>query len=330
MKRFLSRIPYGVYDGLSVISAIVTIITAIVGILKLSIAVNETKGRYSIDANGLFVFLSVILFALLIVLIIKIFKYISIIERHKRTVAQNFYNLTHDMRNAYFDMLNSHKQKKIVETPESLTTYTKGFLINQINNLCTILSELTGKEIHGCIKLITPCAQDISGDSVPLNRNSAEVFTFCRTSNTPAARKSADGQHYSAKISENTDFYMILDFENKETNSCFYQSDLERYDRQLQKINSGYGYQNSTKNWRTYYKSTVVAPIRVANERLFFNNLKTDYSVIGFLCVDSESTEAFRDRSLDKYIYSNIVKTFADALYIVLNMYSYYLKKVGG
>ena len=52
--------------------------------------------------------------------------------------------------------------------------------------------------------------------------------------------------------------------------------------------------------------------------------------MIGFLCVDSLSVNAFRNNDTDKEIYSKIVKSFAAEMYIILNKYNFYLKKING
>ena len=199
------------------------------------------------------------------------------------------------------------------------------FLESLLDYLCEILESFTGKEIHGCIKLIGN-TQDKDKN---INLMTATVKTFCRSKNTQPERVSNDQNNKEPeRIIENSDFYDILDPNNNLSNSCFYQSNLLEYSKNLRK--SGKKYKNTTEDWEEFYRSTIVAPIRVANEHLFFNNLNNGYHVVGFLCVDSMSTEAFRNTKPEKTAHSYIVKSFAAETYIILNMYSYYLKKLKG
>lgn len=324
MKRLISNIPYWVYDGLSVISSIITIATACVCIKNAVVDIRKIDGGYVVSFNKIFLFLLLLSIIISILFLFKMIKYAKLLRSQKKIMSFNFYNAAHDLRNEYFDILKKHKKNTIAnkeEKIEDLTITTKKFLEEYLNYLCEILETLTGKEIHGCVKLI----ENMNGSSQRINPMKATVRTFCRSKNSQPERKSNDNVKKSVKIYDNTDFYDILDLNDVGTNACFYKSNLVEYSKKLKE--SGKKYKNTTDDWEKYYKSTIVAPIRVANEHLFYNKLNKGYDVVGFLCVDSLSTEAFRDRDSDKTNYSYIVKSFAAEMYIILNMYSYYLSK---
>lgn len=127
------------------------------------------------------------------------------------------------------------------------------------------------------------------------------LCSFCRSKNSDKNRKANDAiRTKSIKISDNTDFYDILDEKSENTNSYFYQGNLPQYDKDLKK--AGKRYRNTTE----------------------------DYDIVGFLCVDSLSTNAFRNTNFDKENNTNIVKSFAAEIYIILNKYNFYLQRING
>lgn len=318
LKDKIRNIPYWVYDGLGVASSIATLVTVVWAAIKLVIVVRHVDGIWTIDANPMLVLFLTLFIISSILLSIKTLKYAKIVKNYKQSLSASFYNLSHDLRNEYFDLLKMHKKGRDQgDNIESLTRDTISFLQNILDTLCETLHSMTGQEFCGCIKVI----ENNNNVSNKINRETASIKTFCRSRNVSPERVVSDTQHKKIKINENTDFYEILDYENMESNSCFYQPNLIDYDKSLRKV--GQKYRNTTTDWKNYYRSTIVAPIRVANERLFYNDIK----VIGFLCVDSMSVDALRNTPVERNCYSNIVKAYADVAFIILNMYGYYLQK---
>lgn len=323
IKEKMENIPYGVYDGLSIISSVITLITAAWCIVKAVVTIKEVDGQFVVDFNTFLLLLCFLVVMFSIVVTVKLCKYARIYRALRKSFTYNYYNAAHDLRNVYFDILKQHKKEQSEDSIEILTTITRTFLGDTLDYLCEILESITGKEIHGCIKLIENLHEQADG----IDPKVATVKTFCRSKNTQPQRVSNDQvDNKSIKICDNTDFYDILDPDNTSCNSCFYCSNLKELEKQLKK--SGKRYKNTTLDWEDYYRSTIVAPIRVANKRLFFNQLTEGYNVVGFLCVDSMSTEAFRNTAFEKENYSYIVKSFAAEIYIILNMYSYYLVQI--
>ena len=316
------------YDLLSVVSAIITIITAIVAIFNVTVKVEELEdGLYQIDCNNVLVCLCIVMLCCLLVCLVKVKKYGSILRNIREGFAFNYYMFLHDFRNAYFEMLRNHKNnmgQNESERLETLTKDTKTFLEGALDYLCNILQSNTGKKISACIKLI-----ENTGNVTNIDKDKATVITFCRSKSTDKNRKSNDENiNQSIYIKDNTVFYDILDENSTNTNSYFYQTDLLQYDKDLKKI--GKNYKNTTANFEKYYRGTIVVPIRVSKKRLHYTKEKQGYDIIGFLCVDSPSVNAFRNSNVDRDNYSNIVKSFAAEMYIILNKYNFYIEKIIG
>lgn len=328
MIEKLKNIPYWIYDTLSVVSGIVTIITAIIASIKAILVIKELEDHtYVISCDKILIFICVLLFLITIVCVIKVKKYGTVLRNVKQEFPYNYYMFLHDFRNAYFDILRKHKNNKNQDKNsriEMLTKDTQTFLENALDYLCSIMEKNTGRKVSACIKLI-----ENTGNATNINKDTATVITFCRSKNSDLERKSKDiSRKDSIYIKYNTDFYDILDEKKNNALSCFYQSDLVQYDKYLRKQNEQY--LNTTPNYQKYYRGTIVAPIRIARERLHYLEEKTGYDIVGFLCVDSPYTDAFRNNKDDKNNNSRIVKSFAAEMYIILNKYNFYLTKING
>lgn len=329
MRDRIRNIPYWVYDFLSLLSAIITIISAVFAFIKGVVAINRMEeGTYSVSWNPVLLCLCGTLFCCVCVLGIKVKKYGSLKVKMRYAFSYEYYQFLHDFRNTYFDILKNHK---VMETGnkenmiERLTEDTKNFLQDALDYLCNILEANSGEKISGCIKLI-----ENTGNVTNIDKEKATVITFCRSKNSDTVRVVNDEntENKSISIKRNTDFYDILDEESNNTNSYFYQTDLLQYAKDLEK--AGKVYRNTTEHFEKYYRGTIVAPIRIKRSRLYYLNDSAGYDIIGFLCVDSLSVNAFRNKRDEKNDYSNIVKAFAAEIYIVLNKYNYYLRKING
>lgn len=98
----------------------------------------------------------------------------------------------------------------------------------------------------------------------------------------------------------------------------------------LEEFQGKKGYKNSNAFWQKFYKTTIVAPIRIESQLI--NNQqqgaskKIDtYNILGFLCVDSKKVAAFKKPFGPLGV--EFVKGIADALYIYLERSkSHYLR----
>lgn len=324
MQEKLKIIPYWLYDLLSVVASVVTIVSGVFAIINAKPVVEKLDTEnYYVSYNKCLLLLVIVFAFCSIVFFLKFKKYGTIMRNMKKTLAYDYYLFLHDFRNSYFEILNLYKSrdnKNDYAGRTALTNETKNFLVNALDYLCKILEICTGQEICACIKLI-----ENHGKSTNINLEEAKVSTFCRSKNSDSRRVTDKN---SKLIKDNTDFFEILSNENGNSDSFFYQTDLKQYEKALEKVNKVY--RNTTKNYEKYYRGTIVAPIRVRKDHLHFLEEETGYDVIGFLCVDSLSTEAFRDIESDKINYSRILKSFAAEMYIILNKYTYYLNKMSG
>ena len=103
----------------------------------------------------------------------------------------------------------------------------------------------------------------------------------------------------------------------------FYQNDLELFSKELEK--QGKHYKNSNPNWKNDYVGTIVVPIRIDTNNLY-NKENGSFDLIGFLCVDSKSKNAFTVQQ--EAFNVGIMKSFADILYVLLSQYRHYFEKL--
>lgn len=313
VKRFAEQIPYWVYNLLSLVSSVITILGALGGYLIIRQIPN-------VEIRVYWIIIVVFLFCLILLLFIKMRKYHTIAMQLRKQFSKNYYWYLHDFRNIYFDMLKHYKENERKDTIELVTKDTQKFLTSALDMLTSIFDACTGEETFACVKLI-----ENNGDK-KIDRDAARVYTFCRSSNTDRERIENDNSKNKkgVLICENTDFYEIVGSRTEPPQPFFYQGDLLKYAKDLEKV--GKKYKNTRKDFDKYYKATIVAPIRVHKEHQHFSVDKDAYDIIGFLCLDSLSTNAFRNDDEYREIYSNIVKSFADEMYVVLSKYAYYIK----
>lgn len=126
-------------------------------------------------------------------------------------------------------------------------------------------------------------------------------------------------------LSENTDFRTIVNGDQSCNNDVFYKRNLIKYDRQLNKADPNAHYDNTTEHYEQYYIATIVAPIRIANKRLFYKKENTDYDLLGFLCVDTLDGNLFTEKRRETFTY--IVKSYASLFYNMMSKYQYYMMK---
>ena len=254
---------------------------------------------------------------LVLLLVSMLLRYIIQISRSRNiqaNVCKNYYWFLHDYRNATNKLEKEYKDGILSE--EMLHGEVKSYLETALNYLSDTLSSLTGKPVCSCVKLI------IGGDVDGVKYEEARVKTFARSHNTDRERTSIDVRTggKGVLISKNTDFISIVS-NNDGNDSYFYKGNLKKYEKELHK--NGEKYLNTTENWSKYYIGTIVAPIRAANNILFYRQKDEDYCIWGFLCVDSLYKTAFLPSKEKNY--SHIVKSYASVLFNVMSKYQYYL-----
>ena len=66
----------------------------------------------------------------------------------------------------------------------------------------------------------------------------------------------------------------------------------------------------------------------MGHDKLFFTEGDKGYDLLGFLTIDSKSRFAFSRIKSKKNLNLSILETYSAYLYIILNKYKYYLKKL--
>lgn len=237
-------------------------------------------------------------------------------EQH--IVFENIYRLLREYRNTINTIEKYHKSPKD-NLADPITSSVYRFMRDALSSLTAIFECITKEKVSACIKCI------VADNFEDIEYEDAYVKTFLRSSNTSTQRITYnDGHPAPVKLSDNTDFKEIISDNRTNPSSCFYQGNLKEYGQRLEEI--GQKYENTTEDWEKYYVGTIVAPIRIANQHLFYKDKNEGYDILGFLCVDTESLNAFpKEREED---YTFIVRAFAAIMYNVLSKYQFYLTKI--
>ena len=304
MKERLENLPRWMINLLTVISGVITVITPVATI---------TYSFFSDDAlNALQIVAILVLILFSAILFLRMRKYRNLANERMDVVSNNYHKAMHEARDLYFDIMHSHK-KGTLSLRELKYTYPEKLTV-MLDCLCSIMRSFTGQEVYACIKVFTAL-----NDNKAIDLNNAKLVTFCRSSNSDKVRE----RYYrdrDIKLIDNTDFYEIMspDYDNE----YFYHGNLEKYDKDLHEV--GLHYRNTNSCWRDYYIGTIVVPIRIEFRRLYHTKKDTEYHIIGFLCVDSMSENAFTTQQ-EAYNVA-IMHSFADVFYMLLGQYRHYLR----
>lgn len=313
MRKMSQKIPYWVYNLLSLLSAIATLITFLYTIYD--VICNKVGSKT-------YFFAVLILVIGLSVMAIRIRKYGELLIRIKTTYSREYNLFLQAVKDHQFKMMKLHKNIEESNNRawmEALTEMTYSFSKDSLGRLCKIFEAITGKEISACIKLIVDPNTKTYLDSI--NYEEAEIKTFCRSECSDVNRKSRINDCY--KVKDNTDFYSILKNNSDNNLGYFYQENLVEYDKRMRGTPNEY--RNTTLHYEDYYQSTIVVPIMTDKKHTHFFKESTGYDILGFLCVDSLATDIFRNTEVDKNVFVNLIQSFAESFYLVLNQYRYYM-----
>lgn len=290
----------------------ITVISGVVTILGSSAAF-VLPFFFKFSLTVWYIVLVFVLLFFLIIVFLRMRKYAQIEVKRMKTISYHYHQFLHRSKDLFFDTMHSHKTDSLTE--KSLTESCKLNLTIMLDDLCNVMNSYTEQKISACIKLISyPKEEEV------IDKDNATLVTFCRSSKSDFGRSDYEKQSQSEIfIKDNTDFFEIID-DNKR---YFYQGNLEKYDEKLKEV--GLKYRNSNDFWYKYYKGTIVVPIKIEFDKLYHQKENNAYHIIGFLCVDSLSTDAFEERQ-EKYNV-DILLSFADVVYVLLGQYRHYLKK---
>lgn len=302
MEKFFNKIPLWVINALSVISALLTIITTIFSLFSFY---NNWQNNYKV--------IFVILCSFILLLTIRMLKYKKMVFERQQMTSFTYHKLTHISRDLYFDIMKYHKDKS--ESIRNLSDTYKTQISIILTHLCSMMEKYCGQKMSACIKLITHPEANI--EDITLN-------TLCRSNTSESNRGTYESTNKKINLIDNTDFLYIIDPNNDSNLNYFYKGNLIDYDKELRK--NGKRYKNSNDNWKNDYVGTIVVPIQIENKRLYDSASEDSFHIIGFLCIDSKSPSAFLKRQETSNV--DMLKSFADIIYILLSQYQHYLKKL--
>ena len=308
LNKIFEKIPTGWINFLTIISSIMAIGSPIAGWIAIKIVYPDKRSIHIIYAATICAVAGVLL-----LMARYMIKYRKILVDVKLTTSERFFYLNREFRNNYFDIDKISKEGTL--SIEYLMEKVERLLKTSLDDICEIYRAFSGQKVSACVKYID------SVGSVELN--DATLRTFVRSTNADVKRCELDNNLMEPiYIKDNSDFYEILDPHNKQY--FFYQQNLIEYAKDCAR--RGSEYKNSTPAWYLYYKGTIVVPISIANRRLAFSGMNHHYDVLGFLCIDSLSTEAFLES--EKNYNVNLAQAVAAQMYVILNQYRQYLKKL--
>lgn len=212
-------------------------------------------------------------------------------------ISDNMHKYCHNMRDYLCEL---------EHTPFDSVSLLNSVCINICNDIeRTIRGILEVNKVSVCIKqLVESSCQDD-------DYKKWKVVTVARSGSTDMQRNVNNSK--PVLIEDNSDFEVIISPEYMD--SIFACKDLTRVEEEFIK-QYGKKYKNSTKNYINFYKSTIVVPIRVQEEKANIPKVKkcvNCYHLIGFLCVDTKEVYQGDADVFDVAI--NYTKTFADLLY---------------
>lgn len=188
------------------------------------------------------------------------------------------------------------------------------FFKSIIRNICStirkIVEQITKEKFSVCIKSFS------LNDLMETKHSEMSTVTLARDSCDYVNRSYNDDQ--KQKIMNNTSFKELLE----KGDLLWACPDLTKIDPQYI---SGATYQNPDKEYRKYYNSTIVVPIRMRIENVsktiinYAYPIDAKYHYLGFLCVDSKKTFQQDQKSFKKLC--DILVVFGSILYPLLEHY---------
>ena len=285
---------YQIQDFLELIFGTVAIISAILTIITF----------FKEPPTYIYIIFMAVLFATSLTFFVLLIKFKIIAENRLRHFPESFHKLTHLIRDEFYNLQRMHEDKKL--STEKLLDCLQKTAHESVNILSLALSTSTDRNISVCIKYFPIDEPILLRDEKDYKNIS--VKTLCRSSNSNLSRNA----HSIHKVFDNTHFKKIM----MEKLPHFSAYNIYELSDKL-KDTTGMPYQNSNPNWEDYYKSAITVPIRMESKYVPKKISKSihdgSYDLLGFVCVDSPSTSAFRKNDIDFYV--QYIKAYADLLY---------------
>lgn len=300
--RILENTPLWVINLISILSFIITLVTAIGGIIGFF---SQKTDDTPLDINQLLSLIIVLLILVIVMLVGQIWRNYKRSYARIQCVAKSFHIFAHRFRDEMLQILRDDENNDL--TSALLFRHLFDFLEKSLNALCNIMSDFTGKEICACIEMIkNPDDGQTDND---------EVYVLCCSENSDERRKNQDNGTRIRKLKEDP---ILSQMVGENAVSFFSCPNLQEYAKNHSSD------KNFTVNFRnspiSSYNGVFIVPIRINNSTRWSDKKDTPFHVVGFLCLDTKSTKVF----LSKYEndYAQIMKTFSDIFYVAVEIYN--------
>lgn len=285
--RINSKVSY-VIELMQILACTISFITAIIG----SIAFYHSKEKLNF-----WLILSMLL--CLLMLFFLVVRYWNRSNSRYESINAAFHKFNHQLRNELYQLNLLSKQGKLNRVILLACLKETGeFTVNLLGDL---LSDITGTVVSVHIK------------TFPVDTQTPNSYrTLCICAKTDARRKTIKDH----PISENTHFLNIVDGRVPH----FFSENLAETIKDYKKRDQTFLI--TSEHWEKWFKSILVAPIRIdASLKGLNDEIKYDY--LGFVCCDSLTAGAFKYKDKDAHL--NLIKSFADGLYVYLDKIKEYL-----
>jgi len=267
--------PNSVTQWLTITSGIVTVI---------GVPLTFLLGLNAVDPPAyawvMAIFMSAFCFVIFAALVVEEFRWRRKVRYGE---AQDQLHLAyHQLRDAHYALSRDQDETIII-----------GMLQQAVAHFSTAMSVIAGVSCRCCVKEII-----YENEDRPASIYNAAVRTIARSSLADTSRDQRKRGEYD-RISDNSDFRVLFDDTGA---TCYAQGDITKVQ----------GYQNSHADQGVKslpYRSVCVWPVK---KRLLGSD-GLDDDLLGFLCVDSKATNAFRERYDEA-----LGAAFADTLYPLL------------
>ena len=239
---------------------------------------------------------------LTIVLILLVARFWDLAIGRYKLYADILHQFNHMIRDETYTLF-KHKNENSL-TKEVLNLSLQNIGNESVNFLQNLLSKVTNNDISVHIKHFP-------------DDGKADVYrTLCVSTNSNPERKTI----HDHAISENT----MMDRIVKGTENHFVSTDLKKTIALYESATQEH-FKISYRNWEKWFNSIIVVPIRVrASLKDSKDKNSSEYIYLGFICCDAKERNAFRKSELIGHV--DMIKAFADALYIYLDTISDYSK----
>jgi len=254
----------------------------------------------------------VVLSGVLLATLLKLFKLRKVAEMRLKVFSKWFHAFTDTLRNGYYHLMRLDGGGDL--TAAMVVEAARETCQTAVDLVSTLLSESTDETVCVSIKYFPPQPDGTPGPEAP---DDHVLATLVRSRNSDPARVG----HNLMRVGDNTGFRLLVTYQYNQ----IWAENLESMGEEMKREGLG-PFLTTNPNWRSFYRSFITVPIRINRTLLRAERAGVGYHILGLLCADTLSTSAWRGDELPAY--SNLLKAFADALYIYLEKVDYSLTKL--